>query len=178
MLNWLNNYISIETLIWLFPITFLIHDFEEIIFVESWFKKYRKEILPRIPKNMKAAFQDLASTTSTRFAIPVFLQFILYIFAALIAVEQHIYEPLLGMNIILFLHVFMHIGQSLYFRVYALGAGSALLVTLPYSVYLFYRLLHEGLAHTHDFFLSIPYGFLTIAAVLWGHRLARKILPA
>jgi hypothetical protein len=177
MLNWLDSNISIETLIWLFPITFLIHDFEEIIFVEAWFKKNYERILPRIPNGMKEIFQDLASTTSARFSIPVFLQFIVYVFASFIAVEQQTYGLLLGVNVILFLHVFMHIGQSLYVKVYALGVGSAILVTLPYSIYLFYRLINEGLISGSDLVINAPYGILTIVLVLGGHKLAHKILP-
>ena len=58
MLNWLDSNISVETLIWLFPITFLIHDFEEIIFVEAWFKKYYERILPRVPNEIKKHFKN------------------------------------------------------------------------------------------------------------------------
>jgi len=87
MLDWLNSNISIGTLIWLFPISFLIHDFEEIIFVDSWFKKYYAKFLPRVPNRMKSTFQDLARTTSARFSIPVFFQFIMYVVASFIAVE-------------------------------------------------------------------------------------------
>ncbi len=177
MLNWLDSNISVETLIWLFPITFLIHDFEEIIFVEAWFKKYYERILPRVPNEIKKTFQELASTTAARFSIPVFLQFIVYVFASFIAVEQQIYGLLLGVNVILFLHVFMHVGQSLYVKVYALGVGSAILVTLPYSIYLFYRLINEGLINVYDIVINAPYGILTIVLVLGGHKLAHKILP-
>jgi len=177
MLDWLNSNISIGTLIWLFPISFLIHDFEEIIFVDSWFKKYYAKFLPRVPNRMKSTFQDLARTTSARFSIPVFFQFIMYVVASFIAVEQQIYGPLIGFNLILFLHVFMHIGQSLYLQVYALGVGSAICITLPYSIYLFYRFLNERIINLYDLAISAPFGILTVIALLGGNKLAHKILP-
>ena len=71
----------------------------------------------------------------------------------------------------------MHIGQSLYVKVYALGVGSAILVTLPYSIYLFYRLINEDLISVYDIVINAPYGILTIVLVLGGHKLAHKILP-
>lgn len=177
MLEWLNSHISIESLIWLFPITFMIHDFEEIIFVEAWFKKNYSRLLPRIPENMKGTFNELARTTSARFSIPVFIQFIVYIIAAFLAVEYQIYGLLLGVNVLLLLHVFMHIGQSLYLQTYALGVGSAVLVTFPYSIYLFYRLLTEDVVSGSDIWMNTPYGIITVIIVLSGHKLAQRILP-
>lgn len=177
MLEWLNSHISIETLIWLFPITFMLHDFEEIIFVEAWFKKNYQKVLPRIPKEMKSTFEELASATSARFSIPVFLQFIVYLVASFIAVELKIYGLLLGVNVILFLHVFMHVGQSLFLGAYALGVGSAVFVTFPYSLYLFYRLLSEGLVSWNDLIFNTPYGIITLVIVFYGHKLAKIVLP-
>ena len=92
----------------------------------------------------------------------------MYVFASFIAVEQQIYGLLLGVNVILFLHVFMHVGQSLYVKVYALGVGSAILVTLPYSIYLFYRLINEGLINVYDIVINAPYGILDDCSCVRG----------
>ncbi|MEH7353938.1 HXXEE domain-containing protein [Neobacillus drentensis] len=177
MLDWVNSKISLETLIWLFPITFLLHDFEEIIFVESWFKKNYAKLEPMVPKRMKSVFQDLSETTAARFSIPVFMQFIVYIVASYLAVEQQYYDVFLGLNVLLFLHVFTHLGQSALFRCYALGVGTALLITLPYSLYLFYRLLNEAIIGFDGLIFSLPYGLITILIVWFGHKIAPKILP-
>lgn len=34
---------TINTIVWLFPVIFMLHDFEEIIFVEAWKRKYKKK---------------------------------------------------------------------------------------------------------------------------------------
>ncbi|PLR91973.1 HXXEE domain-containing protein [Bacillus sp. T33-2] len=174
--DWLNSNIGLETLLWLFPITFLIHDFEEIIFVEAWFRKNYTKVQPRVPNKMKSTFVDLSKTTSARFSIPVFLQLIIYIIATYLAVEKQIYGPFIGLNVLFFLHVFMHIGQSLFLQTYALGVGTAILITAPYSIYLFYRLLNENIAEVTDLVINLPYGILTVFALLWGHHVAPKIL--
>lgn len=177
MLESMNANISLATLVWLFPITFLLHDFEEIIFVESWFKKNYLRLEPRIPKRMKTVFRDLSKTTAARFSIPVFMQFIVYIIASYLAVEKDFYHLFLGLNILLFLHVFSHVGQTIFFGAYALGVGTSLLVTLPYSIYLFYRLLNENIISYTDMIISLPYGLITVLIVWIGHEIAPRILP-
>ncbi|MBW8349836.1 HXXEE domain-containing protein [Bacillus sp. IITD106] len=177
MLEWMNANISLTTLIWLFPITFLLHDFEEIIFVESWFKKNFSKVEPKVPNRMKTLFYDLSKTTAARFSIPVFMQFILYIIASYLAAEKDMYHLFLGLNVIIFLHVFSHVGQTIFFGTYALGVGSALLVTLPYSLYLFYRFLAENIVGMMDIMMSLPFGIITVLIVWFGHEISPKILP-
>ncbi|SES45647.1 HXXEE domain-containing protein [Psychrobacillus sp. OK032] len=36
-------WIKIQTLIWLFPILFIFHDFEEIIMLENWINNNRQK---------------------------------------------------------------------------------------------------------------------------------------
>ncbi|MFT4416553.1 HXXEE domain-containing protein [Fredinandcohnia humi] len=176
MIDYLNLHISIETLLWLFPITFLIHDFEEIIFVEEWFKKNYGKVSGRIPNHMRKTFDELAQTTAAKFSIPVFLQFIFYIVATYLAVEQDFLGPFIGFNVLLFLHVFMHIGQSLFLGTYALGVGTAIVITAPYSIYLFYRLLAEQLIEYSDLVINLPYGIITVIVLLWGHKVSNRVL--
>lgn len=177
MLEWLSSHLSLHALIWLFPITFMLHDFEEISFVEQWFKKNDKTIMKKVPKQMKGMLEKISQTTAARFSIPVFFQFIIYILASYLAAEKQDYGMFLGFNLILLLHVFTHLGQTIFFKLYALGTGTALLITLPYSLYLFYRLNKEAIIGLSDILLSLPYGMITIAIVLIGHKVAPRILP-
>ncbi len=178
MLEWLNHNISLPTLLWLFPITFLLHDFEEILFVEAWFKKNYSTVIHKIPDSFKKTFHKMSYITAVQFALPVLFQFITYSIATYIAVEHHYYPMFTGFNLLLLIHVFMHIGQSLLLGVYALGVGTAVFVTLPYSLYLFYRLLDEGVIEQIDLLTSIPYGLITIALVYIGHKIAQKLIAS
>ncbi|MGG3561873.1 HXXEE domain-containing protein [Neobacillus rhizosphaerae] len=178
MLEWLNTNLSIATVIWLFPLAFLLHDFEEIIFVEAWFEKKYVKVFGRVPRRARGFFEEFSHTTAAKFSIPVVMQLIMYIIAAYLAVEQQTFAFLVGFNVILFLHVFTHIGQSLYFRTYALGVGTAVLIIIPYTLYLFYRLLQARVIGFRDIFTNAPYGLLTIIVVLIGHKVASKILPS
>ncbi|MFC0190161.1 HXXEE domain-containing protein [Fictibacillus aquaticus] len=176
MLEWLAANISLPTLLWLFPVTFMLHDFEEIIFVESWFKRNYNKVVHKVPKPMRTTFQEMSHITAARFSIPVLIQLVFYIIATYLAVEKEFYSMFVGFNLLLLLHVFTHLGQSLLLKIYALGSGTALFITLPYSLYLFYRLLHENVIGFGDLILSLPYGILTVLIVYFGHKLSPKLI--
>jgi hypothetical protein len=44
--------LDVQTLIWLFPIMFILHDFEEIIMVEKWIKKNSDVICEKLPRKI------------------------------------------------------------------------------------------------------------------------------
>ncbi|MHC0037625.1 HXXEE domain-containing protein [Pseudoneobacillus sp. C159] len=176
MIDWLNANTSFATLLWLFPITFMIHDFEEIIFVEAWFKRNFHKVHHRVPARLKQTFQDMSKITAAQYSIPVFFQLVIYIVATYIAVDYDFYGPFVEFNALIFLHVFMHIGQSLVLGTYALGVGSAIFVTLPYSIYLFIRLITENVIQFSDILTSLPYGILTVLVLYLGHKIAPKIV--
>jgi hypothetical protein len=157
--------------------TFMIHDFEEMIFVEAWFKRNFNKVKNRVPNPMRKTFQDMSQITAAQFSIPVFFQLIIYIGATYLAVEHGFYGPFVGFNVLIFLHVFMHIGQSIVIRTYALGVGTAVFVTLPYSLYLFHRLLADNVIEWGDLITSLPYGILIVVVLFVGHAIAPKMVP-
>jgi hypothetical protein len=83
----------------------------------------------------------------------------------------------LSFNTLFFLHVFTHVGQSLYLRMYTPGVLSAVFITFPYSLYLFYRLITEELVTWGQVILSIPLGLIVIPIVLIGHEIGRRVIP-
>ena len=48
----MEQWIDIQTLIWLFPILFIFHDFEEIIMMEKWLNKYSNVIYEKLPQKI------------------------------------------------------------------------------------------------------------------------------
>lgn len=92
-----------------------------------------------------------------------------------IAAEHGRYLLFLGFNLILFLHVFMHIGQALYVRMLVPGVVTAVCITLPYSIYVVYRLLKENLITATDLWVAAPLGLLLIPLLLLGHKVGEKL---
>lgn len=177
MVQLLDSAISIQSLIWLFLVAFMLHDFEEIIRMEAWYEKHFEEIQKRVPKPFQKIIQSAAQITTAQFSIAVCIEFIVFVPITFLAAEKNIYLLFLGFNMVLLLHVFMHLGQALFLRMAVPGVITAVSITLPYSVYLFYRLLAENLVEWTDIFISLPFGLLLVPIVILGHKAGELFIP-
>lgn len=177
MLQFLDSAISINSLIWLFLVAFMLHDFEEIIRIEPWFRKHRARIYRKVPDRLRSQLDAFSQITAARFSVAVCLEFAVFIPVTFAAAEQGCYLPFIGFNAVMLLHVFMHFGQALFLRTLVPGVVTAFLFILPYTAYLFYRLLSENLIAWTDIGWSLPIGLLLIPIVLLGHKAGEKLVP-
>ncbi|OAB45570.1 HXXEE domain-containing protein [Paenibacillus antarcticus] len=164
------------TLVWLFIIAFVLHDLEEIIWVEVWIKKNRNHVMNTVPRRIRKRLGKLLNITSGQFAVAVLLELILFIPFTFIAAEQGKLFIFLSFNTLFLIHVFTHVGQSIYMKMYTPGVVSAVLIVLPYTLYLLNRLINEGLVTWGEVWLSIPVGVMLLPIVLLGHELGRRIV--
>ncbi|MFC5986954.1 HXXEE domain-containing protein [Marinicrinis lubricantis] len=174
----LDSAISVPSLIWLFLVAFMLHDFEEIIRIEPWFRRHHRRIFSKVPARFHKDLQSFSRMTSSQFAVAVCIEFIIFIPVTYLAAEKGMYLMFLAFNAVLLLHVFMHIGQALFVNMLVPGVTTAVFITLPYSLYLFYRLLHEQLIEWSDIWISIPFGLTLIPIILFGHKTGEKLIPA
>lgn len=84
---------DLEKLIAMFPIVFMIHDFEEIMGFESWLKNNREELKQRFPKvenflSKKGMFQ----VSTSKFAFAVCIIFILVSLVSFISLYSGVYQ--------------------------------------------------------------------------------------
>ncbi|WP_438350032.1 HXXEE domain-containing protein [Paenibacillus sp. FA6] len=172
----LDSFITIESFMWLFLAVFMIHDFEEIIFVESWMKRNYATIDKIIPKVARKLVKNMSEVKSSQFAVAVFMEFIVFIPITYLAVEQHHYVLFIGCNALMFVHVFTHLAQSLYLKLYTPGVLTALIVILPYSGYLFYRLIIEDIVTLKEILLYAPSGLIVLPLVLLGHKVGKLVI--
>ena len=170
------NDISIQTLVWLFIVVFVLHDLEEIIWVESWIKKNKNKVIHKVPPGFRKQLNNMFNITSGQFAVAVLLEFIIFIPFTFIAAEQGKFFIFLSFNSLFFLHVFTHLGQLLYLKMYTPGVVSAVILVLPYTLYMYSRIISEGLVTWGEVLFSIPVGLLLVPIVLFGHELGRKIV--
>ena len=140
---------DIYKLIWLFPIAFILHDFEEIIFFEPWLKKNAGGITDRIQGKVPAFIEKQVKTilnkSTAQFSFSVSLIFLLTCLASLLAAEYESYPFFLAASALFFLHGFMHIGQAMVMRRYVPAIITSVSVVIPYGLVLFWRLLAAGL---------------------------------
>jgi hypothetical protein len=153
------NSIPFDRLLWLVPIVLTIHNIEEAPFMEGWSK--------RLPLNVH-------QTVSTRqFVIAVtFLTLagflVTYLGAGYLA-NQTGYLMVLGIQAILLFNVFVpHIATTIRFRMYSPGVITAILITLPFSYYLFQRALNENIINWNQFWMLLgiaPFAMVVFAIV-------------
>lgn len=171
-----DSIISINSLMWLFLAAFMIHDFEEIIFVESWMKKNYERIHKLVPDALGNLLKEMSNVKSSQFAVAVFVEFIVFVPVTYMAVEHHQYILFVGFNVLLFIHVFMHLAQAIYVRSCTPGVITGVLVVLPYSLYLFYSMLDQELITMKQLLLYAPTGLFIIPLVLFGHKLGKILI--
>ncbi|MCM3699347.1 HXXEE domain-containing protein [Paenibacillus macerans] len=106
----------------------------------------------------------------------VLMEFIIFIPFTYMAAEKGRFFMFLAFNTLFFLHVFTHLGQSLYLKRYTPGVVTAVLVVLPYTTYLFSRMLAEKWVTWGEILLSVPVGFILAPYVLLGHEVGRRIV--
>jgi hypothetical protein len=141
--------LDINTLIWLFPIAFMLHDFEELIFFEPWLKKNAGVLTGRlknkVPALLERRLNALAGKTTTQFAFPICLIFILTSLSSLLAAALGKYVFFLITSSLFLVHGFMHVGQAILLRRYVPSLITSLLIVIPYGMALFWRLIAAGI---------------------------------
>lgn len=151
------NSIPFDRLLWLVPIILTIHNIEEAPFMEGWSKRLPLKIHP---------------TVSTRqFVLAVIFLTLAGFLVTYIGVEylgnQTGYLLVLGIQTILLFNTFVpHIATTIRFRMYSPGVITAILLTLPFSFYLFQRALNENIISWKQFWVLL--GMAPFAMVIFA----------
>ncbi len=125
---------KIETMMWLLPIVFMLHDFEEIIMFRPWLDLNRQNLLSRFPKLAKFIFPLYDTISTAGFAFIVMLLFILLTAVTFLAVELELYTLWVGMFMLFFVHLLIHIVSTLVYQKYVPVIITSVLCSI-YCVY-------------------------------------------
>ncbi|WP_251549200.1 HXXEE domain-containing protein [Neobacillus muris] len=174
---------TITVLIWMVASIFILHDFEEIITVESWFKKNEKELFHAVPKRFHSYINRIFPRHTAGFALAVLVEYIGILIVTFLAVfglrENWTLLGILSVVTILFLHSFSHIGQCLFFKRYTPGVVTSIFLVIPFSVYFFHFTLSEEFIDWRMIWWSIPMGVILVfvfnqAGLALGKKLETK----
>jgi hypothetical protein len=111
-------------IVWMLPVIFMIHDFEEIIMVEEWGKRYRKEINIAWPKRQPFGLNYIQNCQTPIFSIGVEVEFLLFSLISLFSVFFQSYFLWYGAFLGVMLHMFfIHVLICLRFKNYVPGVG-------------------------------------------------------
>jgi hypothetical protein len=147
--------IPFHVLLWLVPVFFMLHNLEEAPFMESWSKRLPVNFYPTISTRqfvVAVSFLTLAGLMLT--------------YASLAWLPTSIgYLLILEMQAILFFNAFIpHLVTTIRFRLYSPGFLTAVLITIPFSFYLFQRAFAQGVLTWAQFWLLL--GIAPFAMVL------------
>jgi hypothetical protein len=107
-----------DTLIWLFPIVFMLHDFEEIIMMAPWVKKNRAELERRWPRLAPRMLALTGGLSTPAFALAVAILFAFISGLTVLVVELRLYALWGAMLLVFALHFLAHIAQWIVLRRY------------------------------------------------------------
>jgi hypothetical protein len=172
--------IDLRTLIWLFPLVFMAHDFEELILGEPWLKKNGARLRAlaerRLPRWLAHAIGAALAKPASELACSVGLIFGLCSLAAYLAAERGQYGYFLLASGAFFLHGFMHLGQAVALRGYVPAVISSAVVIIPYGLLLYGRLLAADVVRPAELaFYWAPGVLLTIPFILLMHSVGSAI---
>ena len=159
--------------IWLLPLLFVFHDFEEIIGMRAWTARNAADICQRFPR---FAFIFKSTTTTEGFTLAVVEEFVLLlIICGLTFTGIRAFNLLwLGTFIAFALHLVVHIGQAVVIRKYIPALATSILV-LPVSLWLIADCIKvSDFSPTEIIIYSLTATVAVGANLLLAHWLARK----
>lgn len=169
-----NRDISLETFLRWSPAVFLVHDLEEILTMEQFWLANRDRI--PIPEFIK----DRIAVNTGQMEAAVAFVFAASCYTSYLATRSPKTKARVGLfNVMVsvrLLNGLFHLSQTLAIRGYTPGVATALLVSLPYSVYILHRLRAEELVTTRDLYRSIGLGVLLHTPLVLGAQTLGRML--
>ena len=164
----------LSTWIWLAPVAFLVHDAEEVVTMAPWLRVHASE-LPQPVRPLAAA----VTTQGMAWSVALLLAALLLVTwrGARSAAAGRRSWPFLVAAGALAGNALTHVGQAAYFRGYAPGVLTAVLVSGPYCVLLAGALRRAGLATGREVTVLLVLGIvvqlpIALAALAVGAGLA------
>lgn len=167
IIGFLNGHIDLISILWLFPVTFLFHDLEEVITVEKWVSKHGEHVQQSLPAFAKKMLGSSLRMNTLQFAKDVLGVYSVIVLVTGLAVFFDFYLPFLAALHLYFLHVFTHLGQTVFLKKYTPGVITAVFPVLPYSLYAYYRLLAGSVIDIGDLLWALVLMLVLVPAALY-----------
>ena len=111
---------SRDTIVWLSVVLFMVHEFEEIIFIRPWLSRFRDD-----PRARRQAFWGFRSFSTPTLAAMIFEEFVLFSLIALVSVVTGYLPLIAGFLIPYALHLLGHVLEALRLRMRTPSAVTA-----------------------------------------------------
>ena len=160
---------ELELIISLFPLVFMIHEFEEIICLKRWVSKNGLWLTSKYPKLTKQV-THLGQLSVSAFTVAVLEEFVLVSIITVLALTLQWYSVWIAAITAFTFHVFLHIIQSGIIRKYIPAIITSLL-SLPYLVWGLIRVL-GGFYISMVMVCFVSGTMVTILNLYFVHKLA------
>lgn len=159
-------------IVWIFPIVFMLHEFEEIIFLKPWVGKNGAYLSTRFPKLAKRFLPRFENMSVSAFTVAVAEEFILLSIVTIASVLLDNYLLWFGVFMGFFIHLLMHLAQWLILRKY-IPVIYTTIISLLYCLFSLRYILKENLFLIHEIIIWTFIGFGIVALnLLLAHKLA------
>lgn len=160
---------TFDLVIYLLPIVFMLHEFEELVFLKPWLERNKTWIGRKFPR-FKKALAGTASLSPSAFALIVAEEFILVSMATIAALVFHAYYPWLAVLLAFSLHAVVHLVQGLVLRRHVPVIATSVL-SLAYGIWGF--VIVSEVFSTGEILSCLVLGTIFMAVNLWVmHRTA------
>jgi hypothetical protein len=162
---------NLNFLIAVLPIVFMFHDFEEIIFFETWLTKNTDFLKNKFPKISKHILPHLEKLSTAAFSLAVAEEFILLSILTFTSICLENYFLWFAIFMAFSIHLVAHIIQWIILRKYIPSIVTSVMC-LPYCIYTFYCFLSAGIM---NFFQIAIWTMIGIVIMVLNLVLAHKL---
>lgn len=163
-----------QSLLWLLPTMFLLHDAEEAWLLPAWLRRNRDRLAQRFPRLARRLLPHLAAITPAQFRFMAAEELALLLAATCLASFGGYRYPWLALFLAFGLHLIVHLVQAAAARMYVPAAATALLCLAGW-MWGIVRLTEAGVLTWGLFAVCGSVGSLFAAANLWLlHRAVAK----
>ena len=169
----INDMDSFLLIVYLLPIVFIFHDFEEIIFIKPWINRNRVWLQDKYPVIAKRMLTYTDKLSTSAFAMAVFEEFIVLCIVTFTAIYFNFYVLWLAVFMAFSVHLIGHIIQWFFVRRYTPAIVTTIIV-LPYSIYGFKTILNMNIFTNSEIIIWTIVGIIImILNLLLAHKIGR-----
>lgn len=164
---------DMHIIIWSFPLLFILHDFEEIIFIKYWIQKNENYLQAIAPSRFIPVINHMKKISTAAFAFGVAEEYILIMIICIISFLTNRYYLWLGCFIAFVLHMIVHIFQALFIKRYIPSLATSLICT-PISIAILVNIWNQFI-FSRIIFYSILSCIIMIGNLVFIHWLMGKL---
>ena len=153
-------------------VLFMIHEFEEIIFIKKFIEKNK---VVKYMKNELFLKKKANYPSTETISLMIAEEFIILSTLLFIASEFSMYEIVLSLFIVYIVHLLPHIYDALRYRKFSPGSRTSFIV-FPLGILIIWNIILNKKIHLVILILCvIIIGFLMILNLLFLHKISKKI---